>query len=299
MITLEDVSVQYGAVRVLERITLDLPAHGVTGLVGESGAGKSTLLRVIAGLLSPSAGRVAVAGGDGPGERRGHGLAFRRRVQMLLQDAAGSLSPRMTVRRLLAEPGLIHGLKPPGDLVARLGLTGLLDRYPHQLSGGQARRVAVARVFHLAPALLLADEPTAGLDLSVQGEVLNLMMEQHRAGLTILISSHNLNVIRRISSQVVVMYLGEVVEVAATAALYRTPAHPYTAALLSANPAIDPARRRPRLTLSGDIPSVVNPPPGCRLHTRCFQAEARCRTEAPMLRPFPGQRSVRCHFPLA
>ena len=293
MIALSGVSARYGAVRVLEDVTLTVPARSVTGLVGESGSGKSTLLRVIAGLMRPITGQVEVAGTEA------RGLSFRRRVQMLLQDASGSLSPRMTVRRLLAEPGLIHGLPPPpGDLVARLGLTGLLDRYPHQLSGGQARRVAVARVFHLAPALLLADEPTAGLDVSVQGEVLNLLMEQHRAGLTILIASHNLNVIRRISGQVVVMYLGEIVETAATAALFAAPAHPYSAALLSANPAIDPARRRPRLTLSGDIPSVIAPPSGCRFHTRCFQAQPRCRSEHPALRPLTDARSVRCHFPM-
>ncbi len=294
MIALENVSAGYGALQALSGVSLNLPARGVTGLVGESGSGKSTLLRVIAGLLRPSAGRLLFEGADLRPD-----LAFRRRVQMLLQDAPGSLSPRLTVRRLLAEPGAIHGLPPPpGGLVARLGLVPLLDRYPHQLSGGQARRVAVARVFHLAPALLLADEPTAGLDLSVQGEVLNLLMEQHAAGLTLLLSSHNLNVVRRISSQTVVMYLGEIVEVASTKALFASPAHPYTAALLSANPAITPARRRTRITLTGDIPSALHPPSACRFHTRCFQAQPVCRADAPPLRPLTPDRQVRCHFPL-
>lgn len=297
MITLRDVSVAFGPVRALESVSLTVQANQVTGLVGESGSGKSTVLRVLAGLIRPDSGRMQLEGADvGPIT-----LAFRRRVQMVLQDAPGSLSPRMTVRQLLAEPGRIHGIPEAGqETMRRLGLNeGLLDRYPHQLSGGQARRVAVARALSLGPQLLLADEPTAGLDVSVQGELLNLLLERHRAGLTVLVSSHNLDVVRRISGAVVVMYLGEVVEVAPTAVLFAAPAHPYTAALLSANPAIDPARRRQRLVLTGDTPSVLHPPPGCRFHMRCFQAQHRCRTEPPTLRPMGDGRAVRCHFPLA
>ncbi len=337
MIELQDVTVRFGQLRALARVSLSVAAHQVTGLVGESGSGKSTLLRVMAGLICPSEGQ-ALFRGEPIAPERHRSLAFHRQVQMLLQDAPGSLSPRMTVRRLLAEPARIHGLpqtrdcEPLGEaiqgppapppaldplfkrlamtkrtkdqpihdpILRRLGLgESVLDRYPHQLSGGQARRVAVARALSLNPALLLADEPTAGLDVSVQGELLNLLLEQHQAGLTVLVSSHNLNVIRRISQQTVVMYLAEIVETAPTAALFAAPAHPYTAALLSANPALDPSRRRPRIALSGDIPGILHPPPGCRFHTRCFQVQDRCRTEPPALRPLLDGRTVRCHFPL-
>ena len=224
---------------------------------------------------------------------------------MLLQDAPGSLSPRMTIRALLDEPIAIHRLDRTqatprlASLLARLGLgPNILSRYPHQLSGGQARRVAVARALLLEPRLLIADEPTAGLDLSVQGELLNLLTDLHETlGLAILVSSHNLGVIRRIAAHTIVMYLGQIVEQGPTAALFAAPAHPYTAALLSAHPTIDPAHRRTRIILHGDIPSVVAPPPGCRFHTRCPQAQPRCTAEEPQLRPL-GPTTARCNFPL-
>ena len=286
-----------GGVRALDGIDLVVPTGGIMGLVGESGSGKTTLCRVLAGLMPPDAGQIEVAGREGAG--------FRRAVQMLLQDAAGSLSPRMRVRRLLMEPILIHGLPRAAAwaemlaLLHRLGLSGdVLDRYPHQLSGGQARRVAVARALILRPALLIADEPTAGLDVSVQGELLNLLLDlQRERGMTCLVASHNLHVVQRISSRMAVMYLGQIVEHGATATLFAAPAHPYTAALLSATPVLDPARRRTRIVLHGDPPSPVSSPSGCRFHTRCFQAQPRCAMEAPQLRPVAG-REVRCHFPL-
>jgi peptide/nickel transport system ATP-binding protein len=289
--------------KALDGIDLELAGNQVTGLVGESGSGKTTLCRILAGLQPPTAGRAEIGGEPIP---RG-GVARRRfhqRVQMLLQDAPGSLSPRMTVRALLHEPVAIHRLDLAAaavrleTLLGRLGLgAALLDRYPHQLSGGQARRVAVARALLLQPALLIADEPTAGLDLSVQGELLNLLQSlQREFGLTMLVSSHNLGVIRRIATTTVVMYLGQIVEQAPTAALFAAPAHPYTAALLSAHPAIDPARRHARIVLKGEIPSVFNPPPGCRFHTRCPKARADCMATEPVLRPV-GDGLVRCHYP--
>ena len=304
MIALRGVSVVFpGGVRALDGVDLRVPAGGVMGLVGESGSGKSTLLRVMMGLLRPAEGAVTMEDQDVQALLARDRLAFRRRAQMLLQDAAASLSPRMSVRRLLQEPIAIHRV-PDGwaqmeRLMQRLGLPpGLLDKYPHQISGGQARRIAVARALVLQPALVVADEPTAGLDVSVQGDLLNLLMEMQGAmGLTYLIASHNLNVVRRITGRVAVLYLGQVVEEAPTPALFADSAHPYAAALLSTNPSVDPARRRARIVLRGEIPSVRTPPPGCRFHTRCPQAQPLCLVDMPALVDHGG-RSVRCHYPL-
>lgn len=297
---LDAVSVAFGGTTVLDRASLALRGGEVVGLVGESGSGKTTLCRALMGLVPAASGEIRFAGARLRPDR-----AFRRQAQMLLQDAAGSLSPRMTVRALLEEPIRIHGL-PRAEAWARmegllrsLGLPqDALRRYPHQISGGQARRVAMARALILEPRLLVADEPTAGLDLSVQGEILNLLLDQIAArGLACLVVSHNLDVVRRITGRVAVMYLGQVVEEAPTAAVYARPAHPYAAALLSTNPAVDPARRRRRIVLSGEIPSVARPPPACRFHTRCPAAQEKCRTETPELREIGPGRIVRCHFP--
>ena len=303
---LRDVAVTFlGGVGALARVSLALPPGMVTGLVGESGSGKTTLCRVLLGLQAPTAGTVLIGGKPLPALLARDRLAFRRRVGMLLQDAAGSLSPRMTLRRRLAEPAAIHGL-PRAEawasterLMRRLGLAAdLLDKYPHQVSGGQARRVAVARALVLRPELLVADEPTAGLDVSVQGDLLNLLLDlQAELRLTLLVCSHNLGVIRRITAGTVVLYLGQVVEHGPTAPLFGAPAHPYTAALLSTNPAVDPARRRARVVLRGEAPSPVHPPSGCRFHIRCPQAQPRCVVEMPVLREV-AERLVRCHFPL-
>ena len=294
-----------GRVTALAGVDTVLPDGAITGLVGESGSGKTTLCRVLAGLQAPGTGGVSVFGEVLPPRGAAARRRFHRTVQMLLQDAPGSLSPRMRAGSLLREPVAIHGLDPEAaeqrlqTLLRRLGLApALLDRFPHQLSGGQARRVAVARALMLEPRLLIADEPTAGLDVSVQGELLNLLLDLQRAlGFAVLVSSHNLGVIRRIAVRTVVLYLGQVMEQGPTAALFAAPAHPYTAALLSAQPAVDPARRATRIVLRGDPPSVVSPPSGCRFHTRCPQAQPRCTAEVPALRPVREQE-VRCHFPL-
>lgn len=304
--SLEHVSLTFpNGAQALDAIDLQLEANTITGLVGESGSGKTTLCRVLAGILAPTTGRAAVADQPVVQNTRRARMRFHRTVQMLLQDAPGSLSPRMTVRALLNEVIVIHRLDPAQSairlqsLMARLGLgPTLLDRYPHQLSGGQARRVAVARALLLEPRLLIADEPTAGLDLSVQGELLNLLLAlQQDLGIAMLVCSHNLGVIRRIAKTTIVMYLGQIVEHGPTDILFATPAHPYTAALLSAHPAIDPARRHARIILKGEIPSVFAPPKGCRFHTRCPQAQPDCQTMLPTLTKH-GRLAVRCLHPI-
>jgi peptide/nickel transport system ATP-binding protein len=294
-------------VRVLSGITLDLPHGAIVGLVGESGSGKTTLGRALLGLVPPSAGRVLVDGEPVARHLARDARAFRRRVQMLQQDAAAALSPRMRIRTALEEPARIHRLPLApyrarlAALLDRLALPeAVLDRYPHQLSGGQARRVGVLRALLVEPRLIVADEPTAGLDVSVQGEVLNLLLDlREELGVAFLLVSHNLNVVRRVSDRVAVMYLGQVVEEAPAAALFAAPAHPYSAALVSANPALRPGPRPAPIVLAGEMPAIARPPAGCRFHTRCPVARARCRNEPPALAPIDATRQVRCHFPFA
>jgi len=302
-----DVSVVFGGtVRALDHVSFEIRQGEILGLVGESGSGKTTLCKVLMALQQPSAGAVTVDGVPLPAVLARDRLGFRRRVQMLQQDAVASLSPRMRMRGLVEEPLRIHGLDRVAGRarIARfmqlLGLPeSVLEKYAHQISGGQARRVAMLRALVLEPRLIVADEPTAGLDVSVQGDLLNLLLDLHRElELTYLLVSHNLNVVRRVTHRTLVMYLGEIVEDAPTAELFAAPAHPYTAALLSTNPAIDPARRQRPVVLQGDMPSPSAPPPGCRFHTRCPQVQARCRSDRPELRAQPEGRQVRCHFPL-
>ena len=229
----------------------------------------------------------------------------RRRMPMMFQDPVGSLSPRLSVRSLLSEPFVIHGLSDRdlnAEVTRLLALVGLprdfADRYPHQLSGGQARRVGVARAIALDPVLVVADEPTAGLDVSVQGEVLNLLNDlRDRMGLSMLIITHNLHVVRQIADRMAVMYLGRFVEQGETEAIFRAPHHPYTAALLSANPEPDPDRVHQRITLPADVPSLLERPSGCEFHTRCPQAQGRCAVDVPV--PVTvGNSRLTCHFPL-
>ncbi|MCZ4316640.1 ATP-binding cassette domain-containing protein [Comamonadaceae bacterium G21597-S1] len=306
LVRFDKVSVVFGGtVRALQDVSLELDKGDILGLVGESGSGKTTLCRVLIGLTPPTSGSVTLGAQSVAQQLREQPLAFRRRVQMLLQDAVASLSPRMTIGRTLAEPIAIHQLPEAQArdrlraIMDRLGLPqDVLGKFPHQISGGQARRVGVARALVMQPEVIVADEPTAGLDVSVQGELLNLMLDlQREFALTYLLVSHNLNVIRRVTQRTAVMYLGQIVEEAPTAALFERPAHPYAAALLSTNPAIDPARRARRIVLQGEIPSVVNPPSGCRFHTRCPVAQPRCAVEEPALVELGEARRVRCHFP--
>jgi oligopeptide/dipeptide ABC transporter ATP-binding protein len=290
---------------VLE-VSFALSTGQTLGIVGESGSGKSTLGRAIMGLVRPAAG-VIDFDGMSPRARSDAALRpYRRHIALMFQDPLASLSPRLTVQRLVTEPFKIHGLAvrdlaaEARRLLAMVGLdAGFASRYPHQLSGGQARRVGVARALALSPRLVIADEPTAGLDVSVQGEILNLMNRlQRQHGLTYIVITHNLPVVRHVSDRLAIMYMGRFVEQGATGTIFARPAHPYTEALLTATPVPDPDRRRPPPALRGEIPSLLNRPSGCEFHTRCPYAQERCRIERPLpqLRS-PGQ-TVRCHFPL-
>ncbi|MDZ7748080.1 MAG: ABC transporter ATP-binding protein [Halofilum sp. (in: g-proteobacteria)] len=276
------------------------------GLVGESGSGKSTIARAINGLIPVHAGSVRFRGHELAGLGARHYAPFRRDMALMFQDPAGSLSPRMTVRSLITEPFRIHGYRDR-DLRAEasrlLDLVGLTDdfagRFPHQLSGGQARRVGLARALALDPKLILADEPTAGLDVSVQGEALNLLARiQDELGVAILIITHNLNVVRHITDRMAIMYLGRFVEQGDTGQIFQRPHHPYTEALLSASPEPDPDAARERIEITGEVPSLMNRPTGCEFHTRCPYVRERCRAETPVLTQAGEGQSYTCHFPL-
>ena len=288
-------------------VSLTIPAATTFALVGESGSGKTTLGRAIVGLVPAPAGSVRFEGAELLGLSERALKPYRRSVAIMSQDPVASLSPRRTVRALIAEPFRIHGLRdrdPTAEACRLLQLVGLnadfLERYPHELSGGQARRVGVARALALSPRLIIADEPTAGLDVSVQGEVLNLFARlQAELAVAYLIITHNLPVVRRISRLVAIMYLGRLVELGPTGAVFARPAHPYTLGLLEATPKPDPTRRRTELELKGEIPSLANRPRGCEFHTRCPFAQRRCRTEAPALRELAPGHWASCHFPLA
>lgn len=304
-ISLNEVSAHYGAVKSLDDISFSVEAGGRVGLVGESGSGKSTLCRLLVGLRTPSGGELTVFDRPVSDYLARDARLFRRTVQLIMQDAVASLSPRMRIRNLLREIITIHALPAEETwswietLTTRLGLSNsIYDRYPHEVSGGQARRLAIVRALALRPRIVVADEPTAGLDVSVQGGLLNLLIEiQKELSLTYLMISHDLRVIRRVTDRVMVMYLGQIVEDGETEALFRNPAHPYSAALLSTSAAHAPNQAAQPIILQGEIPSAINPPAGCRFHTRCPVAKTRCKTEPPPLRRLPEKRSVRCHFP--
>jgi peptide/nickel transport system ATP-binding protein len=289
---------------IIDGVTLSLMPRETLGLVGESGSGKTTLARTILGLVPAAAGRIAFDGKDVRSEVDFR--AMRRRSAMMFQDPVASLSPRLRIGTLLTEPLVIQGKPIPDrralarDLLAQVGLpASFVDRYPHELSGGQARRVGVARALSVKPLLLLADEPTAGLDVSVQGDVLNLIAELKRdVGFAALIVTHNLAMIRHVSDSLAIMYLGRLVETGPTQEVFAAPLHPYTATLIESEPVPDPRRRRAVPAISGEIPSVFRRPTGCEFHTRCPVARDRCRVEAPAYRSMAGSRMVRCHFPL-
>jgi peptide/nickel transport system ATP-binding protein len=284
-----------GTLRALAGVDLEVAAGECVALVGESGSGKTTLGRCAVRLIEPTAGRVVFAGEDLAGLGRRELRARRQRFQMVFQDPYGSLDPRQRVDSILAEPLALH--THPGragragratrvaELMEQVGLQPeLAGRYPHELSGGQRQRVGIARALATAPELLVADEPVSALDVSVRGQILALLAAlRRRLGLTLLLVAHDMAAVEQLADRVAVMYLGRIVELSPSAALFRRPLHPYTASLLSAVPVPDPGRRRDRIVLAGEPPSPLSPPSGCPFHPRCPSARPRCAAERPPL----------------
>ena len=292
-------------VNVVRGVSLEIGKGETLAVVGESGSGKTTLAMALMGLVPMHEGKVSIEGQPLQQGPRGRLRLDRERVAMMFQDPVGSLSPRMTVRDALAEPFEIHGrnVATIDEVLRLLDLVGLppefAERYPHQLSGGQARRIGVARALALEPALLIADEPTAGLDVSIQGDVLNLLSGlQERLGLGILIITHNLNIVRHVADHMAIMYLGRFVEQGSSEDIFRHPRHPYTKALLSANPNPDPDAETDRLDLVGEVPSLLQLPSGCEFHTRCAFAQPTCSDVIPPDGSAGVGHEYRCHFPL-
>lgn len=289
----------------VKQVDLKLYSGEVLGLVGESGCGKSTLGRLAMLLLKPSEGDIYFKGDKITGLSRAELRPLRRQMQIVFQDPVTSLNPRMSVGSILGEPYKIHSMgstKQIKDKVAELlqdvGLRPEhAQRFPHQFSGGQRQRIGIARALALRPELVVADEPVSALDVSIQAQVLNLLLElKERFGLTYLMVAHDLSVIRHISDRVAVMYLGKIVEVAPAELFDSPPMHPYTQALLEAAPVADPSLNQEIKPLSGDLPSPLHPPPGCRFHTRCPERQAICETDEPELKEIETGHVCACHF---
>ena len=305
-----------GQVYAVDGVSFHINRGETLGLVGESGCGKSTVGRTLMKLLEPTAGQIEVNGEDITGLDTDAMMPYRRQMQMIYQDPYASLNPRMTVGDIVGEPMLIHRVaagKERKDLVAalfeRVGLRPeLMNSYPHEFSGGQRQRIGIARALSLSPELIVGDEPVSALDVSIQAQIINLLMDlQDELKLTYLFVAHDLAVVEHISHRVAVMYLGRIVEMTDKTSLFDMPLHPYTEALLSAVPVPKArARGRKRVILQGDVPSPINPPPGCHFHARCPYAMKRCRSEAPPLREVVPGHVTACHlhdggvtFPLA
>lgn len=313
LVEAHDVSKQFGGggafgtrapVQAVKSTTLTISRGESVGLVGESGSGKSTLGRLLLGLIAPTSGEVRFDGSPLSQAGTGEWRALRRRMQIVFQDPNGTLDPRRAVGDQIGDGMRIHALadQPTArgkvrDLLALVGLeASMADRFPHEFSGGQRQRIGIARALSTDPEFLVADEPVSALDVSVQAQVLRLFADlRERFGLALLFISHDLPVVRHLSDRVLVMYLGRVMEEGPTRALFGSPAHPYTRALLSATPRLNPTDRGKRILLPGDPPSPTNPPHGCVFHTRCPHASAECRAGIPALREMAGNRKIACH----
>jgi len=299
---------QVGAVQAVDGLSFSVRRGETFSIVGESGCGKSTTGRLLTRLLEPTAGRITLEGQDITHLSESTLRPLRRDIQMIFQDPYSSLNPRHTVGKIVGAPFRLQGVTPPGgvkravqDMLEAVGLNPEhYNRYPHEFSGGQRQRIGIARTLALRPRLIVADEPVSALDVSIQAQIINLLQDlQTEFDLTYVLIAHDLSVVRYVSDRVAVMYLGKIVELADREALYTAPMHPYTVALMSAVPVADTKRRheRERIRLAGDVPSPINPPPGCRFHTRCWKAQDICRTQEPPLVALAPGHEVACHFP--
>jgi peptide/nickel transport system ATP-binding protein/oligopeptide transport system ATP-binding protein len=292
-------------VKAVDDVSFTIRKGETFGLVGESGCGKTTTGRAVLRLIEPDSGEICFEGADmlqlGTAALR----VLRRDMQIIFQDPYASLNPRMTIRTIVGEPFAIHGIATGSDrdnrvaeLLKTVGLEpSVMSRYPHEFSGGQRQRIGIARALALRPKLIVADEPVSALDVSIQSQIINLLADlQVQFGLTYLFISHAIPVIEHISTRIGVMYVGKLVEVGTSQQICVNPKHPYTQALLSAVPVPDPAARKHRIVLKGDVPTPINPPSGCRFHPRCPIAVERCKTEEPPLRPLEEGRQVACHL---
>jgi len=312
LLSVRSLCVQYqsarGTVRAVDDVSLDLDAGETVGLVGESGCGKSTLGKAIMRLVPSSDGFIVLDGENLTEMQPGALKAARRNIQMIFQDPYSSLNPRHDIGTIVGQPLSVAGWsrRDIRDRVAELmGQVGLpaeaVRRYPHEFSGGQRQRIGIARALALSPKVIICDEPVSALDVSVRAQVINLLKDlQQRTGVSYLFISHDLSVVEHISDRLMVMYLGRIVESGRGEDIWQQPAHPYTRALLAAAPVADPrlARGRTKSVLQGELPSPLNPPPGCSFNTRCPMAQERCRQERPVLRSVAGGGMVACHYDL-
>jgi len=299
---------RYQPLKAVDGVSFDLAPGETLGVVGESGCGKSTLGRAILQLIAPTQGQVVWLGDDLCRLSRHEMRARRRQMQIVFQDPLASLNPRMTVGEIIAEP--LRTFHPElsrdeakariREMMAQVGLLPqMINRYPHEFSGGQCQRIGIARAMILRPKLIVCDEPVSALDVSIQAQIVNLLMDlQREFGLSLIFISHDLSVVRHICHRILVLYLGRVMELADRDSLYETPLHPYTQALIAAVPIPDPEieRNKGHVALAGDVPSPLDPPSGCVFRTRCPRAEGRCATETPALRELHHGHRVACHF---